>query len=190
MSFGGYFEKFRKRWQNPEAILGHIGLRSGFTLIDVGCGNGFFAIPAAHIVGENGAVYGLDIDSNAISILREIARKEGLRNLVLAVGRAEETILCEKCADIVFCANDLHDFENPNKVLANARKMIKPDGRLVDLDWKKKTMMMPGPPLQIRLNEEEASNLIKINGFEIETIEEAGPYHYIIMAKPTSPPVV
>ena len=64
--------------------------------------------------------------------------------------------------------------------------MIKPDGRLVDLDWKKKNMTMPGPPLQIRLSEEEASNLIKTNGFEIETIEDVGPYHYIIIAKPTS----
>ena len=184
MSFGGYFEKFRKRWQNPETILSRVGLMSGFTFIDVGCGNGFFAIPAAHIVGEKGTVYGIDIDGSAISMLKEIARTESLNNLVLKVGRAEETILCENCADIVFLANDLHDFKDPNKVLKNAKKMIKPNGRLVDIDWKKETMTMPGPPLQIRLNEEEASNLIKATGFEVETIEEAGPYHYLIIAKP------
>jgi ubiquinone/menaquinone biosynthesis C-methylase UbiE len=186
LSFGGYFEKFRRRWQNPEAILDRAGLRSRFTLIDVGCGNGFFAIPAARIVGEKGKVYGLDIDSHAVSMLGEIARKEGLSNLVLKVGNAEETILCENCADIVFLANDLHDFENPNKVLMNARKMIKPNGRLVDLDWKKKVMVMLGPPLRIRLNEEEASNLINAAGFEVEAVEEAGSYHYLIIAKPTS----
>ena len=186
MSFGGYFEKFRKRWQNPEAIFSRIGLKSGFSFVDVGCGNGFFTIPAAHIVGENGAVYGLDKDSNAISVLREIAREEDLRNLVLKVGKAEDKILCENCADIVFFANVLHDFENPTKVLMNARRMIKPNGRLVDLDWKKKSMVMPGPPVRIRLSEEEASNLIKTNGFEVETIEKAGPYHYIIVAKPIS----
>lgn len=45
-------------------------------------------------------------------------------------------------------------------------------------------MSMPGPPLRIRLNEEEASNLIKESGFEVEVVEEAGPYHYLIIAKP------
>lgn len=184
MSFTGYFEKFRRHWQSPETILDHLGLKSGLTFVDVGCGNGFFAIPAAHIVGESGKVYGLDIDSSAISRLRERARREGLGNLILKVGRAEETILCEGCADIIFLANVLHDLENPNKVLMNARRMIKPSGRLVDLDWKKKTMIMPGPPLRIRLNEKEASNLIETSGFKVEIIEEAGPYHYIIIAKP------
>lgn len=184
MSFTGYFERFRRCLQSPETILDHIGLKSGLTFVDVGCGDGFFAIPAARIVGEGGKVYGLDINSGAISKLRERAGKEGLGNLILKVGRAEETILCEGCADIIFLANVLHDFENPSKVLMNARKMIKSGGRLVDLDWKKKTMIMPGPPLQIRLNEKEASNLIETSGFKVEVIEEAGPYHYIIMAKP------
>jgi ubiquinone/menaquinone biosynthesis C-methylase UbiE len=184
LSFHGCFERIRRRWQDPEAIFDRIGLKSGFIFVDIGCGNGFFALPASHIVGENGKVYGLDKDDNAISKLRERVRKEGLDNLVLTVGKAEETILCEACADIVFLANDLHDFEKPNKVLINARRMIKPSGRLVDLDWKKKSMTMPGPPLRIRLSEEEASNLIKESGFEVEAAEEAGPYHYLITAKP------
>ena len=47
-------------------------------------------------------------------------------------------------------------------------------------------MVILGPPVRIRLSEEEASTLITANGFEVETIEKAGPYHYIIGAKPTS----
>ena len=46
----------RRKWQNPEAILSSIGLRPGFTLIDIGCGSGFFALPAAKIVGKKGKV--------------------------------------------------------------------------------------------------------------------------------------
>ncbi len=71
----------------------------------------------------------------------------------------------------------------------NAGKMIKPKGRLVDLDWKKENAMVPGPPLRLRLSKEEASNLISMNGFEVEKIEEAGPYHYLIMAKPANPSI-
>jgi ubiquinone/menaquinone biosynthesis C-methylase UbiE len=182
LSFKGYFERERRNWQNPEIILGSIGLKTGQTIVDVGCGNGFFAIPAAHIVGESGVVFALDLDSHAISELREIASKEGLHNLILKVGKAEETILCKNCADIVFLANDLHDFENPGKVLINAKKMMKSEGLLIDLDWKKEMTGMLGPPLQIRFSEKEASNIIEESGFKVGTIEEAGPYHYLITA--------
>jgi ubiquinone/menaquinone biosynthesis C-methylase UbiE len=176
-------EKERRKWQNPEAILADIGLKPGFTFIDVGCGEGFFTLPAARIVGRKGKVYGLDIYKEAIDHLREKALKEELTNLNLTLGSAESTILCERCADIVFFGIDLHDFRDPAKVLANARGMLKPTGYLVDLDWKKEPMEL-GPPVHIRFSEEEAAKRIEAAGFRIETVKEAGPYHYIVIARP------
>jgi len=176
-------ETERRKWQNPEAILVEIGLRHGFTFMDIGCGYGFFALPAARLVGEKGKVYGLDADAEAIKMLKRKAVKEGLKNLNLKVGEAENTILCEACADIVFFGIVLHDFEDPARVLMNAKKMLKPTGRLVDLDWKKEPMEF-GPPLRIRFSEEEAVSRIEAAGFKINSVKEARPYHYIIIAKP------
>jgi len=76
-------EAERKKWQNPEKILPDIGLKRGSTFVDVGCGEGFFTLPAARIVGKSGVVYGLDIDGEAIQILKEKAKREELDNLVL-----------------------------------------------------------------------------------------------------------
>jgi ubiquinone/menaquinone biosynthesis C-methylase UbiE len=174
-------EAERRRWQNPEIILAEIGLKPGLTFIDVGCGEGFFALPAARIVGEKGRVYGIDVFEEGVRSLRKKAAKEGINNIVLKVGAAEETILCEHCADIVFFGIDLHDFQDPAKVLLNAKQMLKPAGRLIDLDWKKELMPM-GPPLHIRFSQEEATSRIEAAGFEIETTRESGPYHYIIIA--------
>lgn len=176
-------ERERRKWQNPEAILVDIGLRSGFTFLDIGCGDGFFALPAARLVGKKGKVYGLDLNDGTIGRLRRKAVKEGLRNLNLSVGEAEETVLCEACADIVFFGIVLHDFKDPAKVLMNAKRMLKPNGRLIDLDWKKESMEF-GPPLQIRFSEDEAVSRIEAAGFRIEAVKNAGPYHYIIIAKP------
>lgn len=176
-------ERKRKKWQNPEAVLMSIGLKLGFTFVDIGCGDGFFAIPAAKVVGQKGLVYGLDVDEDAISRLSERARRKGLVNLVLKVGKAEKIILCDGCADIVFFGIVLHDFESVTKVLSNAKRMLKHDGRLIDLDWKKKPMEM-GPPLHIRFSEEEAAGLIKEAGFKIETVKTNEPYHYVIIARP------
>lgn len=178
-------EPERRRWQNPDAILADIGLKTGLMFVDVGCGEGFFFLPAARLVGREGRVYGVDADSQAIHRLEEKAAKEGLTNFKLKTGRAEETVFCDSCADIVFFGIVFHDFNDQVKVLSNAKKMLKPTGRLVDLDWKKEPMKL-GPPLQTRFSEEQSSNLIVSAGFKIVQTKKQGLYHYLIVAMPKS----
>lgn len=139
-------ETERRKWQNPEAILASIGLGPGATFMDVGCGEGFFTIPASRLVGDKGKVYGLDIADQTIDKLRKKAIAGNLTNLHLEAGRAEETVFCQACADIVFFGIVLHDFDDPARALANARGMLKPAGRLANLDWRKEPMPL-GPPL-------------------------------------------
>jgi ubiquinone/menaquinone biosynthesis C-methylase UbiE len=153
------------------------------TLADIGCGGGFFTLPAARMAGQRGKVYGIDINPGVIKALEKQSEKEGLNNLYLTTGRAEEKIVCERCADIVFFGIALHDFQNPPLVLQNARKIIRPSGRLIDLDWKKEAMAF-GPPLDIRFDEAKASRLIRNAGFIIESVKDSGQYHYLITAKP------
>ncbi len=181
-----YDDDTRKKWQDPEKILRRVGLLPGMIFVDVGCGEGFFSVPASRIVGNAGHVYAFDINAEEISRLEQTAEREGLDNIVAQVGEAEKTILFEAEADIVFLGIDLHDFADPAKVLSNARRMIKPAGRLVDLDWKKEQMDM-GPPFHIRFDEAKASRLISEAGFTVEAVTESGPYHYVIVAKPELP---
>lgn len=175
-------EEERRNWQHPESILKGIGLKAGDAFIDIGCGDGFFAIPASRIVGEKGRVIASDIDGASIERLRKRAVKEGIRNIELVVAPAEEAIHCERCADFVFYGIDLHDFENPAKVLSNALQMIGPNGRLVDLDWKKEQMDI-GPPIDIRFSIEKASSLIEAAGFKVESVKDSGRFHYQITAR-------
>ncbi len=78
----------RRDRHNPEAILTMIGLQAGMTFVDVGCGTGFFALPAARIIGKSGRVYGIDLYPELIENLREIAAIEGLDNMELMTGNA------------------------------------------------------------------------------------------------------
>ena len=135
------------------------------------------------MVGKKGKVHALDVNQSLISSVKEQAEREGLKNLYLTAGRAEETIVCRQCADIVFFGIALHDFQDPSQVLANARKTIKPAGRLINLDWKKEEMPV-GPPLRIRFDQETAVRLISNAGFTIESVKDSGLYHYLITAKP------
>jgi ubiquinone/menaquinone biosynthesis C-methylase UbiE len=150
--------------------------------VDMGCGDGYFALPAARRVGHSGRVYANDINDDAVERLRQRAAQEGLDTLFAEVREAEETVVCEGCADVVFFGIDLHDFRDPATVLLNAKKMLRPDGRLVDLDWKDQPMAF-GPPLEKRFSAGKARNLIGSAGFRVVSVRDAGPYHYLIIAR-------
>ena len=172
----------RRKWQNPEAVLSQIGLKPGQTFVDVGCGEGYFALPAARLVGGTGKVYGIDTNAEAIRRLNEKAAAENLINLELSVGKAEEWVAGNACADVVFFGTVLHDFDDPSKVLSNARRMMRLDGLLIDLDWKKEPMTW-GPPLSIRFSEEHALQLLEAAGFKPDSPQANGPFHYMIVAR-------
>lgn len=181
--FHHHDESERRKWQDPESILTQIGLKERDVFLDIGCGDGFFSIPAARIVGPEGIVRGVDIDALALDELRDKAAKENLDNIVLEVGEAEDAVVCEQCADFVFFGIDLHDFRDQARVLANALMMIKLTGLLVDLDWKKEPTPM-GPPLEIRFSEQQASEMIQAAGFIVVDTAASGQYHYLILARP------
>ncbi len=175
-------EEERRKWQNPESILATARVQAGDIFIDLGCGFGFFALPAAKIVGSKGLVCGIDIDREALEKLQESAKEAGLHNIEVKEGRAEEVALCNHCADVAFIGIALHDFEDPLTVLKNAKNALKSNGRLVNVDWKKKSMPI-GPPLEIRFDENQASSLISKAGFTVESVGDVGPYHYMIVAR-------
>jgi len=170
----------RRTWQDPEEIFGMIGLGPGMVFVDMGCGDGYFALPAARKVGNRGRVYAADIDADAIARLCQQAEREGLKNIVARSGEAEMAVPCEGCADLVFFGIALHDFCDPGQVIRNARIMLKPSGHLADLDWMDQPMEF-GPPLQKRFSIEKARRMIESGGFGILSVRDAGPYHYLIL---------
>ncbi|MGZ7138880.1 MAG: class I SAM-dependent methyltransferase [Halobacteriota archaeon] len=171
----------RRKWQNPEKILTEVGVKAGDVFIDLACGFGFFAVPAAKMIGSDGIVCGVDVDDMALGELRAQAAQEGLGNIRVKVAAAEDVSLCERCADIVFIGIALHDFKDPFEVLKNAKSTLKKDGRLINLDWKKESTPF-GPPIEIRFSESEASSLIERAGFNVVSIQDSGPCHYVIVA--------
>jgi ubiquinone/menaquinone biosynthesis C-methylase UbiE len=174
-------EATRRSWYNPDTILKDLG--AGMVFMDIGCGDGFFTVLAAKKVGETGKVYAVDVDASAVEKLKKKAQAAGLKNVTAKVGAAEDTVFCKKCADFVFYSMDLHDFNDPEKVLKNAKEMVKPTGWLIDLDWKKIEMPF-GPPVAIRFSEEKIAGLMKSAGFTVAEVKDAGPYHYLVTAKP------
>jgi ubiquinone/menaquinone biosynthesis C-methylase UbiE len=171
----------RRIWQNPREILLNIGLKPGDTFIDVGSGDGYFAIPVAEIVGGQGRIFALDSNEEALRRLKVMTISERLGNISPKKGYAEDVVLCRDCADFVFFGIVLHDFKDPMKVLRNAKIMLKKDGKLINLDFTKDSNI--GPPKSIKFSRETATRIIERAGFNIIEVKGIEPHSYLIVAK-------
>jgi ubiquinone/menaquinone biosynthesis C-methylase UbiE len=175
-------EAKRRSWYDPEDILQALQLEEGMTFTDIGCGDGFFTFMAAKIVGEEGHVYAVDVDSVAIEKIKKRATEEGFKNITAIVGKAEDTIPCRGCVDVAFFSMNLHDFDHPEKALYNAREMLNLEGIVADLDWKKEEIPF-GPPLDVKFDTETVSCFMRSQGFMVQCAFDVGPYHYLVIAR-------
>ncbi len=119
----------RDRLRPPERILKEVGIGTGQTVLDFGCGPGGFAIAAAKLVGTNGRVYALDINPFAVQAVREAARKMGLDNLAAVLGGMADNVPGDS-VDAVLLYDTLHDLDDPEHILADIHRVLRTGGLL------------------------------------------------------------
>ena len=112
-------------FENPDAILSEIGVKSGQVVADIGCGTGFFTLPLASNVGRKGKVYALDIYPSAIDEVQKLAIEKGLKNIqtILSYGT---TGLTNASVDFVL----LHKLSYPEAALREIYRVPRPHGIL------------------------------------------------------------
>ena len=126
MSFGYKFRDFFLPRMN---ILKEVGIKPGFHVLDYGCGPGGYVIPLAELVGESGKIYALDIQPLAIQKVRSVARKRQLTN-VETIHSDCKTGLPNNSVDVVLLYDTFHALGDPNGVLEELHRVLKPDGIL------------------------------------------------------------
>jgi len=123
------FFRFRDLFFPPQKILREVDIQPGFHILDYGCGSGSYSIPAGELVGESGKVYSLDIYPLAVETVQKLASKKKITNI--------ETI-CSDCAtglkdssiDVVLLYDTFHDLSNPDGVLKELHRILKPNSIL------------------------------------------------------------
>src|SRR5665647_1261109 len=177
----------RKLWHNPETILQRADATKGMTMADLGSGPGFFTIPMAQITGEKGLVYAVDSNQNILDNLKENIAKSGVNPKVIKIVKNDvcHTGIPNESVDLVLFANVLHEVADRKAFFQEVKRITKITALIVDVDWKK-IQTEHGPPLESRLSEDEANQILSESGFTVVKQTDAGPYHYELIAKLSS----
>ena len=95
-------------FMNAEDLLLPAGLKEGQNVLEVGCGPGFFTIPAAKIVGENGRVFANDINPFAIKRVEKKISKSDVKNVTVMQEDVTKTSLATNSIDLAFFFGVIH----------------------------------------------------------------------------------
>jgi ubiquinone/menaquinone biosynthesis C-methylase UbiE len=110
-------------------ILKEVGIREGFHVLDYGCGLGSYIIPLAELVGPSGRIYVLDIHPLAIKTVEKRAAKKLLAN-VMTIQSDCSTGLPDQSLDMALLYDVYHDLEQPEMVLKELHRVLRPGGIL------------------------------------------------------------
>jgi ubiquinone/menaquinone biosynthesis C-methylase UbiE len=124
-----WFFKFRDFFQPRGEVLAEVNIEPGFKILDYGCGPGSYAVVAAKLVGEKGMVYALDIHPLAIKQVQKTMARKGLANIEAVLSDCA-TGLPDESIDVALLYDTLHDLGEPDRVLAELHRVLKPDGIL------------------------------------------------------------
>ncbi len=170
----------RHQRQPPERLLRAIGVAVGERVADIGCGPGFYSLPAAHLVGSTGTVYALDLEEAMLSTVRARATEQGITNVETLRSEESRLPLADGSVDVVLVANVLHECADRGAFLREVRRVLVDGGRLAVIEWRKEPMPM-GPPLSERMTVEDVRLLLTEAGFPAPDAVDAvatGPTHF------------
>ncbi len=116
--------------RNPYKLLDAAGLIKGQTVLEVGCGPGFFTIPAAKIVGDKGHVYTCDIQPRFVARVNKKKEREALRNITPMSINASNTRLSDKSVDLAFLFGLRYIAGGLGNVISELSRILKDQGIL------------------------------------------------------------
>ncbi len=175
------FYEFMVGFLNPDEVLKQLKLKESMTAADFGCGSGGWVLPLAKKL-EEGRVYAIDILEEPLSALRAKLNPptggEKIFNVQTIKSDIEDingSTLPDSSCDLVLMTNLLFQCDEKKKVLQEGKRVLKPGGKLLVVDWKKD---LPLGPKEGRATAEEVKKIAKELDLKLEKEFEAGAYHY------------
>jgi ubiquinone/menaquinone biosynthesis C-methylase UbiE len=170
----------RDAYQKPDEVVLALGLKPGETVADIGSGSGYFTLRLARAVGETGHVYGVDIDPDLVRYLNRRIRDSGMRNVQTVLSEPDDPLLPDRSIDRFLIVDTWHHIENQERYLALMKKLLKPGGQIVMIDYQKRELPV-GPPMTMKIARTDLVRQMLDNGFRLVKEHTFLPYQYFLV---------
>jgi ubiquinone/menaquinone biosynthesis C-methylase UbiE len=170
----------REKYQKPHEVIMALDLKPGEAIADIGAGSGYFSLRFARHVGEEGRVYAVDVSSDMILHMNRRIRELGLKNVITILAPAEDPLLADATVDRIFFCDTWHHVEKQIEYLALLKRMLKPGGQLVMIDFQKRELPL-GPPMEMKIAREDLILQLETAGFRLVKEHDFLPYQYFLI---------
>ena len=146
MGFGGasWLERpERETEEQPETALNLLKLTPGMVVADMGAGSGYFTRRMAKRVAPEGKVYAVEIQPKMIDLLKRNMERDKITNYEAVLGTENDPKLPGGSIDMILMVDVYHELSQPQAMLRKFREALKPDGRLVLLEYRKEDPEVP-----------------------------------------------
>jgi len=169
----------REQEERCSLMLANLGVKRGMTVCDMGCGNGFHSLQMAKMVGEDGHVYGVDIQPEMLKLFNARADEQGVRNITPVLGTFVDPRLPKGKFDLILCADVYHEFSYPEQMLAAMREALAPKGLVVLLEFRTEDPNVPIKP-EHKMSKAQVLKELPPNGFKLVKEYDKLPWQHMM----------
>ncbi len=169
----------REREEATGEVAANLGVKPGMAVADLGCGNGFYTLKLAELVGEEGRVFAVDIQIEMLDLLKTRAKKAGIENIKPIVNTATNAKLPKGALDLVLLVDVYHEFSHPEEMLKSVRDSLKPEGRVALLEYRAEDPDVPIKPLH-KMSKKQIMKEFTANGFRLASQYDNLPWQHMM----------
>lgn len=172
--------EWRRKNLPPAMVLENLGLTENDVVADIGCGIGYFSIPAAEIIKKTNKVFALDTQDVMIDEIEKRARAAGYNNIVAVKTDEYDLKLPNDIATFAILVTVLHEIDDKIRFLDEIKRVLKSKGKIAIVEWIKEDMEV-GPPVNHRFSIEDTRSILLECGFDVtEEMEFAGAFYGVV----------
>ena len=172
--------------EQPERALGVIGVRPGQVVADVGAGSGYYTVRLARRVSPGGKVYATDIQPEMLALLEKRVAREGVSGVVPVLATTDDPRLPDAALDLVLMVDVYHELAKPQETLRRLKRTLKPQGRLVLIEFRKEDDAVP-IRLEHKMSVAEAKLELEAEGFHLARVSDVLPWQHILIFDVAAP---
>jgi arsenite methyltransferase len=149
-------------------------------IADIGAGSGYFTFRLAHHVGDTGRVYAVDISPEMILHLNRRIHDLQVKNVISILSAPDDPLLSDTSINLFFICDTWHHIGDHAHYLALLKRMLKPGGRVIMIDFRKAQTPV-GPPMEMRISRDDLLKEMEENGFKLAAEHTFLPYQYYLV---------